>query len=232
MPYDVDMKAFAGDWYDAAKIYRSWTLDQPWTARGPIKYRTLAGAATSRAVYDPMLWLKDNRVADESLAKDVIKLREYFGVPIGLHLYCWHNCGFDQDYPNYLPIPNVDVFAKSVKAMQQAGVTVMPYVNAELWNRSVPSFEPARQDSVRNVDGSIMTAGYSGYDFGVISPTSNAFRDRLSKVTRELARCGVKALYLDLMAATPALLDFSTSNGHMTGGFRKLVGGRLPRYDQ
>jgi len=218
MPYDVDMKAFGGDWYDAAKIYRSWALDQPWTARGPIKYRSCAGAAASRAVYDPMLWLKDNRVADESLAKDVIKLRDYFGVPIGLHLYCWHNCGFDQDYPNYLPIPNVDVFEKSVKAMQEAGVTVMPYVNAELWNKSVPSFEPARQDSVRNVDGSIMTAGYSGYDFGVVSPTSNAFRDRLSNVTRELARCGVKALYLDLMAATPALLDFSTSNGHMTGG--------------
>lgn len=218
MPYEVQIKTFAGDWYEAAKIHRKWALDQPWTARGPIKYRRSGGAQVSQAVYDPMLWLKDNRTANDSLAKDVVRLRNYFGVPIGLHLYCWHNCGFDQDYPNYLPIPDVDKFTIAVKAMQKAGVTVMPYINAELWNRTVPSFEPARNDSVRNADGSIMTAGYGGYDFSVVSPSSKVLKNRLANVARELAKCGIKAIYLDLMAATPALLDFSTSNGHMTGG--------------
>jgi hypothetical protein len=37
--YDVVVRTFTGDWYDAADLYRRWTLEQPW-ARLPLHKRT------------------------------------------------------------------------------------------------------------------------------------------------------------------------------------------------
>jgi hypothetical protein len=38
LDYDVVLRAFSGDWYDAADLYRSWTLQQPWAT--PLHRRT------------------------------------------------------------------------------------------------------------------------------------------------------------------------------------------------
>ena len=37
--YDVVVRTFTGDWYDAAELYRQWSLQQPW-ARMPLHKRT------------------------------------------------------------------------------------------------------------------------------------------------------------------------------------------------
>ena len=37
--YDVVVRTFTGDWYDAAELYRQWSLQQPW-ARTPLHKRT------------------------------------------------------------------------------------------------------------------------------------------------------------------------------------------------
>jgi hypothetical protein len=39
LEYDVILRSFKGDWYDAAEIYRDWTLQQHW-ARKPLHQRT------------------------------------------------------------------------------------------------------------------------------------------------------------------------------------------------
>src|SRR5262249_13050346 len=38
LAYPVALEGFAGDWYDAAEIYRRWSLQQPW-ARTPLAGR-------------------------------------------------------------------------------------------------------------------------------------------------------------------------------------------------
>jgi len=38
-PGDIVIGPFAGDWYDAARLYRKWALTAPWCAKGPIYQR-------------------------------------------------------------------------------------------------------------------------------------------------------------------------------------------------
>jgi hypothetical protein len=39
VPYPVVLGVFHGDWYDAADLYRSWALQQPWAQAGPLATR-------------------------------------------------------------------------------------------------------------------------------------------------------------------------------------------------
>jgi len=53
---------------------------------------------------------------------------QYYGVPMGSHWYLWHHNLFDVDYPCYFPArPG---FSERVKELVEAGMVVMPYINA------------------------------------------------------------------------------------------------------
>ena len=39
LPGDAVLGPFAGDWFDAAQIYRQWAITAPWCRKGPIYQR-------------------------------------------------------------------------------------------------------------------------------------------------------------------------------------------------
>ena len=52
LPYDLRINLLKGDWYDAAKHYRTWALTQPWSVRGPLA----SSPAVSRGQRCRALW--------------------------------------------------------------------------------------------------------------------------------------------------------------------------------
>jgi hypothetical protein len=51
------------------------------------------------------------------------------------------NCGFDTNYPNYSGVRTN--FSSSLKAIQELGVYVFPYINGRIFDQSVESWNPA-----------------------------------------------------------------------------------------
>ncbi|MCC6458785.1 MAG: hypothetical protein IT328_27825, partial [Caldilineaceae bacterium] len=101
-PYAVEIGVLPGDWYTAAKHYRSWALNAPWTVKGPIETR----ADTPQWIKETVLWANSAALAAdavERIVQETTAFADYFGVPTALHWYSWHEIPFDDHYPDYFP---------------------------------------------------------------------------------------------------------------------------------
>ena len=72
--FAVTVAAFAGDWWQAAKLYRTWALRQKWAAKGPIARRT----DFPRAMSDIDVW--DIVIADKAavVSNEIVRLKKAF----------------------------------------------------------------------------------------------------------------------------------------------------------
>ena len=117
-----------GDWFDAAQVYRRWVLEQAdWSpALGP------------QGREDTPLWMRQLPLwalasgSAETVVPQVEAFADFFGVPVGVHWYNWHEIPFDNDYPHYFPTK--PGFAEGVARLQQREIYVMPYINGRLWD--------------------------------------------------------------------------------------------------
>src|SRR5699024_1889329 len=64
--------------------------------------------------------------------KKPIELAKKMDMPIVYHLYDWHWCPFDNDYPNYFPVK--EGLKEGIREMQKHNIYVMPYINGRLWD--------------------------------------------------------------------------------------------------
>jgi hypothetical protein len=226
LPYPVVVGVFPGGWYDAAQIHRAWTLRTPWGSR-----RAIARRRTPKWFQDIDLWLMP---APDPVANvdECVQAGEFFGVPIGLHWYRWHEIPFDTRYPEYFPAK--PRFAEGVKALQQAGFRVMPYINGRLWDPATDSWKAEHADSaaVRQRDGSFVTEVYgSKVPLNVMCPTTELWQRKVAGLVDRLANeCGVDGVYIDQISAAAGIRCYGEGHGHPPGGgefwsagYRKLL---------
>jgi hypothetical protein len=76
-----------GTWYEAARRYRAWAVEQPWCKRGPLRRRVAEGDACG--------WLLEKTGGvgmwwpfREDIREDIARTRKLFGSPL-LHLELW-----------------------------------------------------------------------------------------------------------------------------------------------
>ena len=215
-----------GDWFDAAVIYRDWARAEakwfpPLTADG----RT----DTPSWMRELCAWAMTGGPIDESATR-VLEFAQALGVPAGFHWYNWHQIPFDNDYPHYLP-PKKG-FVEGVRRLQAGNVYVMPYINGRLWDthdQGTNDFEftrVARPAATKDVQGNPIIESYgskeaNGQDvrLAVMCPTTPTWRERQYEiVTRLFTNCGVKAVYIDQIAAAKSELCFDPAHGHLLGG--------------
>lgn len=221
LPYEASVGVFDGDYYDAAQIYRRFTFDTPWGKAAPISKRPIA-----RWLKDTELWLMPGSLPLENLG-NCKKAGEYFGVPIALHWYCWHQIPFDTLYPDYFPAR--EHFEEGVKALQAAGFHAMPYINGRLCdpNSKFWTEEHADKAAARKPDGEPYTEVYgSKVALNVMCPYTSQWQDKIAGlVDRLVNQCGVDAVYIDQICAAAAVPCFDTAHGHPIGGGRFWVDG-------
>lgn len=212
--YEVAIGAFDGDWFDAAKIYREWALGQFWTRLGPISERE-----------DVAQWWKECSLSirpqgDPDWVTEMgTKLQAEFGMDAVLHWYVWHQIPFDNDYPDYFPVK--PGFGEAVKALQEIGVHVMPYVNGHLWDTDTQSWidENGFAGAALTPDGGLYIEGWQQQEHAVMCPHSAKWEEKMLEIaTRLSGEYGTDGIYLDQIGAASPRLCFSEEHGHPVGG--------------
>jgi hypothetical protein len=214
-PGAIALELFDGDWFDAAKIYRRWVTREArwWPAMG------------KEGRVDTPQWMKENAVwvitslSAESIDK-TIKFADFMGVPTALHLYNWHQIPFDNDYPHYFPVR--DGFREGITKLHKAGIRVMPYINARLWDNDTEDFTTVALPAATKME----SGGYNIETYGSpvqlvpMCPTTDLWKNTIKTLVMNLVSPGmdVDGVYLDQVSAMSPALCFDPSHGHPLGG--------------
>lgn len=212
----VAVAPIAGDWYDAALVYRAWVESEAqWW---PLRDR--AGRPdTPEWMRDLPLWALASGTA-ENLVPAVKAFREYMDVPCAVHWYSWHEIPFDDDYPHYFPTK--PGFAEGVKALQEAGVRVMPYINGRLWDSDTDDFPTkALPWATKDRKGDYYVEEYGSKQKLVpMCPTSKLWQETVQGIVKRLVgpECNVDGVYIDQVAAASPRICYDKGHGHALAG--------------
>ncbi len=225
MPGEVVVRKFEGDWFDLAQIYRSWVKKEAfWWPRGkqtgrPDTPEWFKDIAVWVQIGGP--WPRNRPPIDQNLIVPKVKrFAEYMeDIPCAVHWYNWHQIAFDDDYPHYFPAKKG--FAEGVKQLHQAGVRVMPYINAHLWDIDLEDFKTtAHPAACKSRDGEVQTKSYSGNTFGVMCPATSLWPKKIENLVIRLAgpEFNADGVYFDQISAQAPVPCFDKSHGHPLGG--------------
>ena len=230
-------RLYEGDWYDAAMIYRDWVgTNAHWMPK--------MDAQNER--YDTPEWMHDIgfwshwSVDDQDAAtwtQPLLDLQRKVGVPLAVHLYRWHKIPFDTCYPHYFPVQGSTL--EGIRILQAAGIHVMPYINARLWDVhdgedfvKYTGMEPPftfEKEGIRSA-----TMGWDGkiYKEAYVSRRLNGERVRLNGAClsqdswldvveglceRMYSELGVDGVYLDQMSGCSYASCYNPAHGHPLG---------------
>jgi len=226
LPGEAVWQLLRGDWFDAAQIYRRWAMHNAkwWPALGPD-----GRADTPQWMRELPAWALASG-SPASVVPQVKRFAEALGVPVGVHWYNWHQIPFDNDYPHYFP--TLDGFKEGVADLQSGQVYVMPYINGRLWDtrdRGQEDFEftkVAKPAATKDEKGEPYVETYGSKEkdgrpvrLAAMCPTTEVWRNKVGEIVGRLTKeCGVKAVYIDQVAAASPQLCMDHSHGHPTGG--------------
>ncbi len=214
LPYPVVLKAFDGDWWDGAMIYRRWSQQQVWLSRGKLKDRR----DVPRWVKDTQVWVRgDSKHTSPAHRACLESYRELFGTPLGVQWYNWHEGRNWMDPWRWPPKEGV---VEQFKELQ--GVYALPYVNVLQWDTTRPEFKAAdgTRGAILAVDGQPLKGAAEQADVAYhMCAASRLWQDELTKVCVRLVKSGGAAgVYLDQLGNQAHQECYAKDHGHPVGG--------------
>ena len=223
--YAVSAGIYRGGWMEACKMYRAWALEQSWVRKGPLSERD----DVPQSIKELGLWMLASWEFGESAQGaatpheqdlPLISAQSYFETPVGLHWYNWHKNRFDNEYPYFLP-PKPGFRERSLE-LGENGILVMPYINALISDYDNPNY---RQDILPNAAKDETGKPYMrtfGTSSGRMTPmcvSTDFWQNTIAGLVDSLTGYyGVKAVYLDQLAAASPFLCFDKTHSHPMGG--------------
>lgn len=225
-PWPFVMGFIEGDWYDAAKLYRSWVLAEAEWMKGlkPIAERT-----------DYPDWFKTLPLwyGLHGLSKENMdlarKLKEEIDVPTAIHIYHWHHNVHDTMYPDFWPPhPPAKEYMAELKNM---GYKIMPYINGHLIDEKSESYLSggdryiARAAAALGQENEVWAAG-PGVILQPLCPATDYWQNKYIPLCRLMVdELGVDGIYIDQVACVGINLCFDPTHGHPVGGGSHWVDG-------
>ena len=220
------MKAFDGDWYDAAQIYRGFVES---AAEYCPEFGEHGRKGVPQWLLDTDCWFNTRVLDDGDFAEEVITQAKDLGANLAIHLYYWHQIPFDNDYPHYFPMrQNV---LPGLKKLHEAGIKVMPYINGRLWDtrdRGTEDFEftsVAKPWATKDYAGEPITEQYSSKEsdgsrvtLAVMCPSATLWQDKVASIVAKLFENGFDGVYIDQIAAAEAKPCTDKRHNHPAGG--------------
>ncbi|HUU54394.1 MAG TPA: DUF6259 domain-containing protein [Armatimonadota bacterium] len=211
--YPTAVGLAAGDWFEAARDYRAWAADRPWTAGGRGGERSIP---TLTSAYG--LWVSHWGGARRSVSA-VRELQRLVNAPIKLDWRCWHDCARDGAYPDYLPPRDGDdAFAVAESQLVDAGVLDQVNINALLasreslaWTEDQPepyTFHPPEGEAGAPLDRPIKPP------LALMCPGTDYWQHKLASIAREAAALGADGIYLEDLGSAGAALCREPSHDH------------------
>ncbi|MBO5219321.1 MAG: hypothetical protein J6C52_07820 [Clostridia bacterium] len=244
----IRWQAFAGDWYDAALIYRDFVHTYAkWLPKigengrddTPDRFKEVAfwiadyipNSPSQRDVRPMQLAAVSDRYPKDYWYAAPIELRQRLGVPIAYHVYNWHEIPFNINYPHFLPAK--EEFIEGAKKLREGGVLVCPYINAYSWESE--DAEEGYDMNFRDVgskggavspDGSFYLAKYpqmkeNGKNtlLAGMCPTFHRWHQIIDGVAREMeATLPIDGIYFDEIAAHAPHSCRGKGHLHLPGG--------------
>ena len=214
----ASLTLFRGDWYDAGLEYRKLLdrIEPPWWKVGkpnpecPAWFRSNAiWIGRWQHYINYRKWLEE--------LDDLAKWKKYVGSPGQVvHFYEW-NLHFTRDWPHHPASPD---FVDRMRAMQNAGYRVVPYINAHIWEEKDKRDEDYRWTkvglpaSVKRADGSPFPSWF-GRQFYVICPATETYEKEMFRECDKLAILGADGVYLDQIGAGSHRACHSAAHGHL-----------------
>lgn len=211
LPYPVFCGPMQGDWYDAAKLYKTRFADHAWK---PLSQRT----DIAPWFRDLSVWFQgsdwDANSKLEGFSDRLVKLRAALGEDYGFHWYLWQKyIQHDYRYPDYFPArPG---FTEAVAKAERAGVHVMPYTNMHLFDPNLPMWKEGQAEAsvTRDISGAVSHGGGCGEMVPMCLGTAY-WQNKVVDIERQLLRdYQVDALYLDELYSFPTFC-YATNHGH------------------
>ena len=215
------VEGFAGDWFDAAQLYKTFARTAAWWPAShsredtPEWYRNLS------------IWFQGCVNTEKDVA-ELIAMRDYLQLPIGVHAYGWSEAPWPAftGHPHFTP-PKPG-FDSRVAKLQGHSVHVKPYINARLWDthdRASPTSDPesaeylrvARPHAVKLHDQAVCSENYEGRRYAVMCPATSFWQGVVKQLCTTVAGYGVDGIYFDQVAAGAPAICFDPSHSHETG---------------
>ncbi len=215
-PYDVRLRPLVGDWFDAARSYRSWLLAQPWCSRGPIRTRTDFPHDLGESLAISLFTELDTFSSASEVVASVQGWQDFFGEGIvASHLRGWGSGLPDAAIPQE--------FVDGVAELNARGIHSSPYTNTHGWPQGASDDgSGTRADGVaKTLNGAwFYSPEFSEWKMCV---GSEAWRGKYVSITSALVDAGTTDQYCDLYPSSR--LCFDPGHGHPGGGGRWWIDG-------
>lgn len=212
-PYEVRTTVLEGDWYDAAKRYRGWAIQQPWCRNGKLHENSSVPQWLKECDFAVRLHTWTRPKNSRRLSTNVEKaqyLADVLGKPNSLGIwYCLtYIPGMDSigaangDQTNGNARSDA-VFVDGVKAAMQTFAAnnqhIIHYVNSRIFDQSLKSdhaeTQRIRQMVMRDFDGSMQLYGKTYFEGCRVDPR---WQEHLLGLIRHTVRTyGFRGTYLD-----------------------------------
>ncbi len=235
-PYAVAVGALPGDWYDAAKLYRTWALKQPWAQRGPIAASN-PSAGSGQAFSDRLkasdimgVWapITDTVSPFEGVAQDMERWAQFLGIEHVAGLwYGWHGNEFDTGWPEYEPVE--PSFGDGMTLTHRLGNYAWPYINPMGWDTATASYTTthAADYAMKDEAGNVQTVTTpAGATFALMDPATSFWQTFVRDWVLDLqTKYDVDGVYLDVWSGSGYGFDYDATHGHPTGGGNYIAQG-------
>ncbi len=215
--YNFNFATIKGDWFDAAKKFRSWGIGSGFApfSQGKIEDRE----DLPQWFKDNPLWLSMHYLTDEH-RDNIIRSKEFLGVPVAVHAYQWQQYPFDTHYPNWLPA--FDRFKDDIKDIQAHDMRIMPYLNGHLVDANLSPTYKKYGDILLSVDekGEPRTSVFQaeGAKNMTCCPASPYFDALVEESVNVMKEENIDGIYFDQVGCVPAFTCFNKEHGHPIGG--------------
>lgn len=187
------LKTFAGGWFDAARIYKSWVSKTPRFAK--------ARGRDRGKLRDVSMWFW-NRGLSEDVIAPVEQFQRDAGVPAALDWYWWHEIPYDSGYPNFWPPrEGVAKFREAVRRLNKAGIFSQVYMNGMTWDCDDPSWTQGGTDDAVLPLHAVAYNVYDSHRLANLCGESPHFQRLMHRNVDELVDCGLDGIYLDMVSA-------------------------------
>ncbi len=215
--YAALIGVFHGDWLTAAEWYREWATKQRWCRES-----RFAAGKTPDWLEDTSLWMW-NRSRSDNVLIPAADLQQRLGKPVSVFWHWWHNCLYDDGFPEYIPPREGAVpFKVALTKAQRQGLHAMVYMNQVLWGMGTSSWqrENAALYSAKNQQGETISHVFNIFTnqpLAYMCMATPFWRNKYASLCDSVFnRYQVDGVYMDM--ACLSLKCFDPTHGHPIGG--------------
>lgn len=220
-PYPVALATYRGDWWDAARMYRQWALQQKWCQRGPIAQREDAAEWVQTAD----VWVRGDaaRGSAEFEGQFVSDFQDAVGGTVGVQLYSWYQR--EPGKGNWfatLGWPMVEGWPEMLGRLRERDVYYTPYVNSlqtDVLDPSCP--EGVERGFMRDANGEALVeiAESEAAKPQMMCPATQIWQEMLVQACERLVRDGnASGVYFDQLGGQCGRPCYASDHGHPVGG--------------